>query len=469
MNVYPALRARMGSWTYYVLKMRMKEVAADVRFASEIYEDRTLDDAIQRELNEGRVKRELTSYLIRQPDRFFAALVVAAIGGNPTFYPIDIASDTRFTMFRDAQRFGNTFGMLSFNGDQKYYALDGQHRLKAIKTLLDTNDPLSRKAPADFENEEISVIVVMRQEQTLSQFLVSYRRLFSSLNRYAKATDADTNIIMDEDDTFAILTRRLIADHPFFRWTRRTDVPRVKTKGKNLRTKDPYFTTLQTLYSVNETLLSASYRRKDGWGLEGEEAPIDVFKRFRPSSEEYIDGLHSELKLYWDAILETLPVLRREAARHRAHDADSADEIGLQDNLLFWPIGQELLAEIARALLDRRQDRASVVAPTLQSATRALRPLRGIPWDLHSPRWRHFLLEGTRSSGWRMRSEDRADALRVAGSLVRWLSGLEQLEPRQLTELRNEWQRRLMPAQRNATVEKMWNEVEAAVQVTGGD
>ena len=49
-----------------------------------------------------------------------------------------------------------------------------------------------------------------------SEVLKDYRRLFSSLNRYARATDESTNIIMDEDDGIAILTRRLIAEHEFF-------------------------------------------------------------------------------------------------------------------------------------------------------------------------------------------------------------------------------------------------------------
>ena len=57
MNHYPAIKARMGSWDYYICKMTLKELANEVRFASEIYDDRTLDEAIQRELNEGRVKK----------------------------------------------------------------------------------------------------------------------------------------------------------------------------------------------------------------------------------------------------------------------------------------------------------------------------------------------------------------------------------------------------------------------------
>ena len=66
--------------------------------------------------------------------------------------------------------------------------------------------------------EEVSVIMLVRDEADDEEFLRSYRRLFSSLNRYAKPTDQDTNIIMDEDDWVAILTRRLLTEHDFFLW-----------------------------------------------------------------------------------------------------------------------------------------------------------------------------------------------------------------------------------------------------------
>lgn len=70
MNLYPALEARMGTWKYYIAKMKMRELASDVKFASEVYEDRTLDEAIQRVLNEKRIKNEIVSFLTRRPDRF---------------------------------------------------------------------------------------------------------------------------------------------------------------------------------------------------------------------------------------------------------------------------------------------------------------------------------------------------------------------------------------------------------------
>ena len=77
------------------------------------------------------------------------------------FYPITITDDPQFLIFHDDRRLNETFGVLKFDGTQKYYALDGQHRLSAIKTLLDRSNPLSDGAPEDFENDEFSVIVIV--------------------------------------------------------------------------------------------------------------------------------------------------------------------------------------------------------------------------------------------------------------------------------------------------------------------
>ena len=203
MNIYPALRSQMGTWDYYVVKMSANELSQNVKYASEVHDDRTLDKAIQRVLDESRVKKDIVEYLKRQPNRFFSSIVVAALSGNPMFYPITITEDPQFSIFHDDQRLNEAFGVLKFDGTQKYYALDGQHRLSAIKTLLDRTDPASDGAPVDFENDEISVIVVVpSKEDSNETFMQKYRRLFSNLNRYAKPMDQATNIIMDEDDTF---------------------------------------------------------------------------------------------------------------------------------------------------------------------------------------------------------------------------------------------------------------------------
>lgn len=87
MQTYPALKARMGDWSYYIVRMTMREIAKEVNLATDEWEDPTLGEAIQRELNASRVKSELVNYLARREDRFFSSLVVAAIGGNPSFEP----------------------------------------------------------------------------------------------------------------------------------------------------------------------------------------------------------------------------------------------------------------------------------------------------------------------------------------------------------------------------------------------
>ena len=411
--------------------MRMREVATEVKYGSQVHNDYTLDQAIQRTITESRVKREIVTYLRGRPDRFFASLVVAAVGGSPKFYPVSIAEDPQFQVFADEESIEQSFGVLRFSGTQDYYALDGQHRLKAIKTLLhpDEDEMGWVEPPAEFENEEISVLMVIRPDTAdEADWLKSYRRLFSSLNRYAKPTDHDTNIIMDEDDLIAILTRRLISTHSFFKYKgRHQESIRIKTKGRPLSEGTPYFTSLQQLYFLNELLLTTQMRFNTGWGPGPEAERVDKikeFKRFRPT-EDYIDELFEELELYWNAIIETIADLRTlHPSDARNHQADGSSE-EVADNSLFWPNGQEVMIKVARALLDRQP---SPDILTLEKAKTALEPLKKMDWRLHNVPWRGLLLVyASDTKKWSMRSEDRKNAIDTTVLLLRWITGISQL------------------------------------------
>ena len=452
MQIYPAMKARMGDWDYYIVRMRMRDIAHEVQLASTLWDDRTLSDAIQRVLDESRVKLGLVNFLARRDDRFFSSLVVAAIGGSPTWTPIE-------------SRFRDSFGELAFEEDPKYYALDGQHRLRAIQELL--ADPSG--APPGFADEQMSVIVVVREHQSVDDdlWLQRYRRLFSSLNRYARPTGADTNIIMDEDDVFAIVTRRLITDHEFFQapGCERKSM-RVLTKGKNLKSGTSHFTSLQALYEVNKTLLMTAERRRK-WGRAKD---IKIFLQFRPDEDE-IDRYYLTLSNHWDALLRAIPVLREEPERMRVHQLPDPNADGYRDHLLFWPIGQELVSEIARSLLDRAGlfDNAEV-----EAMERALRPLSGVPWDLHEPPWRNLLLVPANSpqqASWRIRSEDRKAALEVAAEALRWIVGLDPLNDDETQSLSKRWRGLLYPeAPNEQETKKMWREVvDSRSRIHGGD
>lgn len=466
MNIYPALRSRMGTWDYYVVKMSASQLSQNVKYASEVHDDRTLDKAIQRILDESRVKKDIVEYLKRQPNRFFSSIVVAALEGNPIFYPVKVTDDPRFEIFSDEQKLNESFGVLKFDGNQKYYALDGQHRLSAIKTLLDRTDDASDGAPIGFENDEISVIVVVpSQDDSNETFMQKYRRLFSNLNRYAKPMDQATNIIMDEDDTFAILTRRLITDHTFFHTDarRQLESDRIKTtKGKNLKTGDSYFTSIETLYEMNIRLLSSSKRISTGWGQDNEDGQdLKAFKKFRPS-EEYIDSLYDELLIYWEGLLAELPALHNDPMKMRFHDiTDRKDKDGT-DHLLFWPIGQQMLAEIARELVNRRLH--DLENPTSETVQFALKGLNKLEWQLHQAPWQYFLLVPTVTrtgrSRWVMRSEERTKAVRCGRIIQQWILGLEYEDEDFAKKLKDEWKNFLMSAPPEETIDELWQQVE---------
>jgi DNA sulfur modification protein DndB len=462
MNIFPAMQGVMGRWRFYVVKMSMRELADNVKFGADIYDDRTLDEAIQRVLDESRVKKDIVTYLIRQEDRFFSSVVVAALSGNPKWYPVTMEDDERFVLLRDDARFNDSFGVLSFDGTQDYYALDGQHRLSAIKALVDPNSDVSADAPDGFKNEEISVIVVVPSEtETTDEFLTRYRRLFGNLNRYAKPMDNVTNIIMDEDDAFAIITRRLITDHDFFKYSgRQTESAKIKTKkGKNLSSTDSYFTSLEALYQININLLSSKNRKNSGWNVGGEDDK--AFKRFRPD-DEVIDALFEELIMYWDGILEELPILREQAVTMRDHSAPSGDG-STHDNILFWPIGQELLADIVRDLLNFRQ--GDPESPTVESIQQALGGLSQLIWDFHQVPWKNLVLipDGAGGSSWRIRSEERAPAQQIAKRIVKWQIGLDELAEDEISTLKSEWQSMLLPALDEETMSDMWERIEAGI------
>ena len=136
-----------------------------------MWEDRTLDEAIQRVLDEGRVKREIVQYLARQEHWFFSSIVVAALEGDPHWIPVEISEVPTMQIFANYSPLDDTFGVLRFDGKQRYYALNGQHRLSAIKALIDRDSDTWRDAPPGFAEEEISVIVVVPGEnETFREF-----------------------------------------------------------------------------------------------------------------------------------------------------------------------------------------------------------------------------------------------------------------------------------------------------------
>lgn len=205
--VLPCLRGYMGSWITYSCMMRLSDASELIGFAEELHQINRLSDKIQRELNTDRAE-EISRYLLRNEDRFFNSLVVAVYDGDPNWHEVggitpnnEEASSLEFPEYA-----GNCLGFLSIRRDEKFFALDGQHRLAGIKSALKIDKSIS--------NELISVIIVAHANTPEGK--VRSRRLFTTLNKKAKLVSKDTIIALDEDDIAACITRRLIESEEFF-------------------------------------------------------------------------------------------------------------------------------------------------------------------------------------------------------------------------------------------------------------
>jgi len=462
MEIYATIQGKLGSWKYYSTKMTAKKLAGNVKFASEVWDAKALDYWIQRILDSSRAKEQIASYLAKHEDRFFNSIVVAAIEGNPAFFPVDLADDPRFDILK-SDAISEAFGILKFDGKQKYYVLDGQHRLRAIRALIEKETDY--EVPEGFEDDEFPVIIVVpKPDENKNAFLIRYRRLFSHLNRYAKPMDKATTIIMEEDDAFAICTRRLIQEHEFFQWFEDERNARVKVKkGKNLRNDESYFTNIETLYEMTKKLLYSRFRQNgDAYFNQGKNAKqrLSSFIRFRPD-DEFIDHLYHELESYWDAILEILPVLRTEARLMRTDlgdDVDTGEEV-MSNHLLFRPIGQELFCDLVRRLLDQLDDPNN---PTPAEVRAALKGLDQIEWRLHSAPWRHLLLvfdDDASNQRWKVRNEERKEAVDLSMALLCFITGITALDQESLETLRNSWSNMLLRCNSMEEEESLWKDV----------
>ena len=213
---------------------------------------------------------------------------------------------------------------------------------------------------------------------------------------------------------------------------------------------------------MNIELLTSSKRISIGWGPGNEEGPdLKTFKKFRPP-EEYIDNLYDELLIYWEGLLAELPILHNDPMKMRYHEiTDRKDKDGT-DHLLFWPIGQQMLAEIARELLNRRLHDPE--NPTLETVQYALKGLNKLEWQLHQAPWQYFLLvpsvSRTGQRRWIMRSEERTKAVRCGRIIQQWILGLEYEDEDFAKNLKEQWKNFLMSAPPEEEIDELWQQVE---------
>ena len=373
----PALRAKMGDWTYYIASITLEELARRVTIASAFHQSARLDELIQRSISPR--AGDIADYLLSQPQRLFGTLVVGVYGGEPEWLEVEIKEGARPWDEGD-QRLDGAIGLLRLSGSEQLFALDGQHRVVGTVRALKDDPSLG--------NEEVAVIFVGHSKDQAG--LERTRRLFSTLNRYAKPVSKRDIIALDEDDAGAIVTRRLIDSHALFSDRVALGKPKAVpvTDGIN-------FTSIVALYDCVKMVLKLS----PSW--EGRHT------RIRPG-EEILNDLTQHCVDYWNIMVDEHQVLQ--AYLEMPGNVNPAQPFrGRQGgHLLFRPIG--ILAHTWAA--------TTLCAKENADSRAVIQRLAEVPVELAEAPWLGLLWDGENR-----RMITASEAQRVAKWLIYYSVG----------------------------------------------
>lgn len=292
--IIPAMRGTIGNTTYYLINLSFKQVAERVTSMAnnEIFTAQSLKDQLQRSLTNN--VQKIKDYILNHDDHFFGSLVLATYNGNPLWKSVRMDID---------EESYNDIGLLILSGEETIFPVDGQHRVEGIKLLL-TESP-------QYSSETIPVMVIGHTDSIDGK--TRTRRIFSTLNRYAKPVGKGDIIALDEDDIVAIITRDLLEEYPLFQ-NKKILVSQTKAIPK---TDKASFTTLMTLYDCNVEIFKAYLFSLDGFLRSSEK--MKEFLRIRPSDGQ-IKDFKQYLLSFWDKMQEYYPILKEFAE----NDSDTA-------------------------------------------------------------------------------------------------------------------------------------------------
>lgn len=366
----PVVKAVIGNWTYYTGVLSFEDISKYVSpINDELHKSKSLSDAIQRSITDNYLS--IKEYILNQDERFFNAIVLAVYDGNPNW--IEVELEIEGEEFYD-------IGFLSLAGEEKIFPVDGQHRVAGIKASLNENESL--------KNEKVPIIFIGHKKT--DEGMQRTRRLFSTLNRYAKPVSPKDIVALDEDDIVAIATRFLVENHFLFEKER---VVFSLQKAINSSNKKA-FTSLITLSDcVNELFkyYFTYYKKTDDFKdylfkyfPNKKSIGVKDFKRFRPS-DKLIEDFENFSIEYWNAIssLENINNYIQNPSEEPTLEYRNKENGG---NILFRPIGilPFIQATISDAKLYEYED------ITLINFQEVIDGFKDINFSLNSKPWIHI-------------------------------------------------------------------------------
>lgn len=304
----PAIQGIIGTTTYYTANLSFLQVKELVKKVDdELHTSTSLKEEIQRSLSDNYIK--IREYILNKEDHFFNSLVLAIYDGEPRW------TEIRYEI--DNEQYYN-IGLLELTGREKIFPVDGQHRVEGIKAALEINSKLA------FETIPVMIIAHSRTPQGMERS----RRIFSTLNRYAKPVLLGDIIALDEDDAVAIVTRDLLESFDLFKGDR------IKvSNSKSIPASDKRtFTTLMTLYACHLELFKTF---KFGRIVTDAKAKEEL--RTRPIDSE-LNLLTTYITNFWNGIIDTFGEVRSYLNDNSSTAAEQYRQSENGGNIFFRPI-----------------------------------------------------------------------------------------------------------------------------------
>jgi DNA sulfur modification protein DndB len=280
-----------------------------------LHKSEGLKDLIQRSLTKN--YESIKEYILSQPQRFFNSLVLAVYDDSPKWIEVELQYE--------GEEYFN-LGFLDFSGEEKIFPVDGQHRVEGIKSALQENPELG--------NEMIGVIFIGHSKDEAG--MQKSRRLFTTLNRYAKPVTMDDIIALDEDDSVAIVTRTLLEEFSLFTNDRVT-----KSKNKAISDADKKsITSIITLYQCNLEILKLfrQRRKKQEPNRERDSKGLNEYLKFRPNQKEI--NLYQKLCFeIWSEFYNQFDEVKEYLENQNNISAQEFRNKDTGGNLLFRPVG----------------------------------------------------------------------------------------------------------------------------------
>ena len=354
----------MGDWVYYPTLMKLKDIAERVKIAEEIYQSKILSKMVQREIKRKRGK-EIKDYLLKQEQRFFNSLIVAIHEGDPSWHEITrLESNNQLDSEDIPEDVVAGIGILSLNGEEELFTLDGQHRLIGIKEAV-VEDP-------QLGEDELSIIFIAHK--TDQEGMKRSRRLFTTLNKNAVRVSKGETIALDEDDAMAITVRSLVMENPMFMEDRI-----LNNATDNIpKSNQTCLTTIGNLYDLLGILFTKVYIISKKKTLKEKKDELTKIRQ----SDEILNKHYANACDYFEQLTNSLLPLQE--------FVNSGDDYSVVvenyrhsdgGSVLFRPMGLKILTEVVAVLSEKYLPSECFKMISKLPTDLTQTPYNGVIWD----------------------------------------------------------------------------------------